>query len=78
MFLMEYAILGVSTAVFGIGAGALTAYLVVERIMFSDFVFDWRSALAAGGGGLVLTVGLGMISAWRILGRKPAAFLREL
>jgi len=78
MFLMEYAILGGATAVFGVGAGALTAYLVVTRIMFSDFVFDWTSALAAAGGGLLFTVGLGMIGAWRILGQKPAAFLREL
>ncbi len=78
MFLMEYAILGGATAVFGVGAGALTAYLVVTRIMFSDFVFDWPAALAAAGGGLLFTVGLGMIGAWRILGQKPAAFLREL
>jgi putative ABC transport system permease protein len=78
MFLMEYAMLGGATAVFGVGAGALTAYLVVTRIMFSDFVFDWPSALAAAAGGLLFTVGLGMIGAWRILGQKPAAFLREL
>ena len=78
MFLMEYAILGGATAAFGVGAGALTAWLVVTRIMFSDFAFDWMSALAAAGGGLVFTVGLGMIGAWRILGQKPAVFLREL
>ena len=78
MFLMEYAILGGATAAFGVGAGALTAWLVVKRIMFSDFAFDWTSALAAAGGGLAFTVGLGMIGAWRILGQKPAAFLREL
>ena len=78
MFLIEYAILGGVTAGFGVGAGALTAWLVVKRIMFSDFAFDWISALAAAGGGLAFTVGLGMIGAWRILGQKPAAFLREL
>ncbi len=78
MFLMEYAILGGATAVFGVGAGALTAYLVVKRIMFSDFEFDWTSALAAAGGGLAFTICFGMIGAWRILGQKPAAFLREL
>jgi putative ABC transport system permease protein len=50
----------------------------VTRIMFSGFAFDWMSALAAAGGGLVFTVGLGMIGAWRILGQKPAVFLREL
>ncbi|MGA9847789.1 MAG: FtsX-like permease family protein, partial [Roseiarcus sp.] len=78
MFLIEYAILGAATAAFGVGAGALTAWLVVKRIMLIDFVFDWTSALAAAGGGLAFTIGLGMIGAWRILGQKPAAFLREL
>ena len=34
--------------------------------------------LAAAGGGLAITVGLGMIGAWRILSQKPAAYLREL
>ena len=43
MFLIEYAVLGAATAVFGVGAGALTAWLVVKRIMLSDFVFDWTS-----------------------------------
>jgi putative ABC transport system permease protein len=78
MLLIEYAILGAATAAFGVGAGALTAWLVVKRIMLSDFVFDWPSALAAAGGGLAFTIGLGMIGAWRILGQRPAAFLREL
>ena len=78
MFLMEYAILGGATAAFGVGAGALSAWLVVKWIMFSDFAFDWASVLSAAGGGLVFTVGLGMIGAWRMLGQKPAAFLREL
>ena len=78
MFLIEYAILGGATAAFGVGAGALIAWLVVKRVMLSDFVFDWPSALAAAGGGLAFTIGLGMIGAWRILGQKPAAFLREL
>ena len=33
MFLTEYAILGAATAAFAIGAGTLTAWLVVTRIM---------------------------------------------
>ena len=78
MFLIEYAILGAATAAFAVGAGALIAYLVVTRIMLGDFAFDWVSALAAAGGGLAFTVILGMIGAWRILGQKPAAYLREL
>ena len=78
MFLTEYAILGVATAAFSVGAGTLAAYLVVARIMQSSFVFDWGPALAAASGGLAFTIGFGMIDAWRILSEKPAAFLREL
>jgi putative ABC transport system permease protein len=78
MFLIEYALLGVSTAAFGVGAGALAAYLVVNNIMRFDFVFDWVGSLAAAGGGLAVTVGFGMIGAWRVLSQKPSPYLREL
>jgi len=77
-FLIEYALLGAATAAFGVAAGALAAYVVVVRVMGLDFVFAPEPALAAAGAGLALTVALGMIGAWRILGQKPAAFLREL
>jgi putative ABC transport system permease protein len=78
MFLIEYGLLGASTAAFGVGAGALAAYLVVTRIMAFDFVFGWMGSLAAAIGGLAVTVGFGMIGAWRVLSQKPAAYLREL
>ena len=78
MFLIEYGLLGASTAAFGVGAGALAAYLVVTRVMAFDFVFGWTGALAAAVGGLGVTVGFGMIGAWRVLSQKPAAYLREL
>jgi putative ABC transport system permease protein len=78
MFLIEYALLGAATAAFGVAAGTFAAFWVVERIMQFDFVFDLPAALAAAGGGLAVTVGLGMIGAWRTLSQKPAAYLREL
>jgi putative ABC transport system permease protein len=78
MFLIEYALLGAATAVFGVAAGTLAAFWVVNRIMQFDFVFGWLAALGAAGGGLAITVGLGMIGAWRTLSQKPAAYLREL
>ena len=78
LFLIEYAILGAATAAFAIAAGALAAFFVVTKIMETDFNFDGSAALAAALGGLALTIGLGMIGAWRILGQKPAVFLREL
>jgi putative ABC transport system permease protein len=78
MFLIEYALLGAATAAFGVGAGALAAWLVVTHIMGFNFVFAWAGSLAAAGAGLAVTVGFGMIGAWRVLSQKPAAYLREL
>ena len=75
-FLIEYATLGAATALFGVGAGALAAYVIVARVMGFDFAFYSGTALVAALAGLGLTVGLGMIGAWRILGLKPAEFLR--
>ena len=51
--------------------------------VWSANVSEWvlaqfGTALAAAGGGLAITVGLGMIGAWRTLSQKPAAYLREL
>jgi len=77
-FLIEYALLGAATAAFGVAAGAAAAYAVVVEVMGFDFTFAAGPSLAAAAVGLALTVALGMIGAWRILGQKPAAFLREL
>ena len=77
-FLIEYALLGAATVVFGVAAGALAAYVIVTRIMQLDFVFSWPAALGAALAALLFTVLLGLIGSWRILGQKPAPFLREL
>ncbi len=76
IFLMEYATLGAATALFGVGAGGLAAYVIVSKVMGFEFRFDWGPALGSAIGGLVLTVGLGMASVWRILGMSPAKALR--
>ena len=60
--------LGAATAVFGVGAGALAAYVIVVTVMDFEFAFSWGSSLGSALGGLALTVGLGMASVWRILG----------
>jgi putative ABC transport system permease protein len=78
VFLIEYALLGAATAAFGLAAGAAAAYVIVTRIMQLDFAFSWPAALGAAFAALLLTVAFGLIGAWRILGQKPAAFLREL
>jgi putative ABC transport system permease protein len=77
-FLAEYALLGLFAALFGAAAGAAAAYAIVVWVMGFDFAFAVGPALAAVAAGLALTIALGMVGAWRILGEKPAAFLREL
>ena len=41
IFLMEYVALGAATAIFGVGAGALAAYVIVSRVMGFEFDFSW-------------------------------------
>ncbi len=77
-FLLEYGILGLATAIFGVLAGMLAAWGIVAKVMTLDFVWLWPQALAAAGGALLLTVLLGLVGTWRILGRKPAPYLRNL
>ncbi|WP_102960723.1 ABC transporter permease [Mangrovicella endophytica] len=74
----EYLLLGLATAAFAIGAGALAAWFVVSSVMDLPFVFDWTVALMTLVISLVLTVGFGLLGTWRVLGQKAAPVLREL
>ena len=77
-FVLEYGIIGLATAIFGVLAGGAAAYGVVAKLMSLDFVWLWPQALIAAFGALALTVVLGLAGTWRILGRKPAPYLRNL
>ncbi len=76
--LYEYGLIGLCAAVFGVAAGGAAAYGVTRKLMDIDFTFLWPQALAAALLALVVTLFLGLIGAWRILGRKPARYLRDL
>ncbi len=77
-FVLEYGILGLATAVFGVLAGTAAAWGIVAKVMSLDFTFFWPQALLAAFGALAVTVLLGLLGTWRILGRKPAPYLRNL
>ncbi|RYE83199.1 MAG: FtsX-like permease family protein, partial [Hyphomicrobiales bacterium] len=77
-FTTEYLLLGLATAAFAIGAGALAAWFVVSSIMKLPFTFDWTVALTTLIASLVLTVGFGLAGTWRVLGQKAAPVLRTL
>jgi len=77
-YALEYGALGLVTAIFGLIAGGLAAWVIVTRIMQLDFVFAWQGALGAAVLAVVVTISLGLLGTWRILSHKPASYLRDL
>ena len=77
-YLMEYGLLGAVTAVFGLFAGTAAAYGIITQVMRLPFGMDWSVAFSSLAVALLVTVILGLIGTWRILGQKPAPYLREL
>ncbi|MDE1996521.1 MAG: FtsX-like permease family protein, partial [Rhizobiaceae bacterium] len=77
-FSYEYLILGAATAIFALLAGSVAAWYIVSRIMHLPSTFLPDVAFSTLLIALVLTVGIGLIGTWRILGQKAAPVLREL
>ncbi len=77
-YALEYLLLGLATALFGVAAGSVAAWLVVTEIMNLPFAWLPGPALAAAFGALLVTVAFGLIGTFTALGHKPAAVLRNL
>jgi putative ABC transport system permease protein len=77
-FALEYALIGLATAVFALLAGGVAGWFVVARIMTLPAHFLPEVALATVLVSLALTIGIGLAGTWRILGHKAAPVLREL
>jgi putative ABC transport system permease protein len=74
---LEFALLGAATAVFGLLAGTLAAAAVSWRALDMSFQFYPGQAAAVALGAIVFAVALGLAGTARILGEKPARWLRE-
>jgi putative ABC transport system permease protein len=77
-YALEYGLLGLATAVFGLLAGSLAAYFIVDRVMNLSFALDLSGAILASALAVLVSVGLGLVGTWRILSQKPAQYLRNL
>jgi putative ABC transport system permease protein len=75
---LEYMLLGTATALFGVAAGSLAAWFVVNEVMNLRFVWLPGPAAAAAFGALLVTILLGLIGTFTALGQKPAPVLRNL
>jgi putative ABC transport system permease protein len=77
-YTLEYALVGLASAVFGVAAGSIAALLVLNRVMNLPFTWLPGPALATTIGAVLVTVLLGLIGTFTALGQKPAPVLRNL
>jgi putative ABC transport system permease protein len=77
-YALEYLMIGFATAVFGVIAGSIAAWLIVTRLMTLSFVWQAGSAAGVVAAALVVTVGLGLAGTLLALNQKPATVLRNL
>jgi len=77
-YAMEYLMIGFATAVFGVIAGSVAAWLIVSRLMTLSFVWQAGSAALVVAAALIVTVGLGLVGTLLALNQKPASVLRNL
>ena len=74
---LEYGALGLATAIFGLLAGTLAGWVIVTKVMRLEFTLDLTGALTAATLAVVFAVIVGLAGTWRILGQKPAPYLRQ-
>jgi putative ABC transport system permease protein len=77
-YALEYLMIGFATAVFGVIAGSIAAWLIVTRLMTLSFIWQAGSAAGVVIAALVVTVGLGLAGTLLALNQKPATVLRNL
>ncbi|MGZ5872985.1 MAG: ABC transporter permease [Bradyrhizobium sp.] len=77
-YALEYLMIGLATAIFGVISGSVAAWLIVTRLMTLSFVWQAGSAAGVVAVALVVTVGLGLAGTLLALNQKPAAVLRNL
>ena len=74
---LEFAILGLVTALVAALIGSIAAWSMVTVVMAGEWVFTPLAVALTAAGGLAVTVAFGLIGTWRTLGQRPAPVLRE-
>ena len=76
-YAIEYVLIGAATAIFGVLAGSLAAWLIVTELMNLEFTWLPLPALSRRSGAVAVTVALGLLGTFSALGQKPAPVLRN-
>lgn len=75
--IVEYALLGAAAAIFGLLAGTVAGYGIVTSIMKLPFLFPLLTMASMVLTALIFVIIVGLAGTWRILGQKPALYLRN-
>ncbi|GAB6052387.1 ABC transporter permease [Magnetospira thiophila] len=76
-FLLEYGLLGLTTALIAAAVGSAVAWAVIVHLMNSEWVFLPAVVVLTTALSLAVTIGLGFMGTWRVLGEKAAPHLRN-
>jgi putative ABC transport system permease protein len=77
VYALEYGLLGLATGIIALIAGTAAAQAVTERVFAVAFDFDLRAVLLTVLGGMIATLGFGLVAAWAALAARPAELLRH-
>jgi putative ABC transport system permease protein len=76
-FMVEYGLLGLVSALFGILSGTLGAWYLADFILEMPWSFSWVTAIVTALVAMVLSIAAGLIVTARALSAKPSTYLRN-
>lgn len=77
VYLLEFGLLGLLTALIAGFVGGAAAYIVIEEVMQADWIFVPEAAALTVLVALGTTISLGFAGTWSALGKKAAPLLRN-
>jgi putative ABC transport system permease protein len=76
-FMVEYGLLGLVSALFGIVSGTLGAWYLARFILEMPWSFSWPTAIVTALAAMVLCIAAGLTVTARALSARPSAYLRN-
>ncbi|NQW09568.1 MAG: FtsX-like permease family protein [Alphaproteobacteria bacterium] len=77
IYLMEYGLLGLATAMIAAVIGSIAAWVVVTYVMRGDFVLAGEVVASTTALATAITLVFGFVGTWHALGQRPGPMLRN-
>jgi len=76
-FIIEYAVLGLAAAIFGIAVGSLGSWFLATWILDMQWSFSFAIATITAVLAMIITIASGLMVTWAALTARPAPILRN-